>query len=249
MASTSRAPSVLTATATDMILPASRIFTHVASIYRYDHEPSIGRLRKACTGSSISSQSLDVWLFEMPALFMAFTSFEPHERTLPRRRPSAPPPTPSSTPGSPGSSCPCAASGSPGRRFPHAPPRRARGSFTLSGARGRSLAMGSAGQALDLHVHHAVGDVGPEEIVVRALLKAGLQAILSIVVLSWLRLVFATRTNLDLGHDLPRDASCGRSGEQTTRGVALRSAYGLPPPNAVTPPPTSSPGTPLSESL
>jgi hypothetical protein len=57
--------------------------------------------------------------------------------------------------------------------------------------------MGSTGQALDLHVHHAVGDVGPEEIVVRALLKAGLQAIPSIIVLSCLRLVFATRTNLD----------------------------------------------------
>ena len=53
--------------------------------------------------------------------------------------------------------------------------------------------MGGAGQALDLHVHHAVGDVGPEEIVVRALLNAGLQAILSIVMVRSLGCVWSSQ--------------------------------------------------------
>ena len=50
--------------------------------------------------------------------------------------------------------------------------------IAMIGTRGRALAVRRPGQALHLHVHHAVGDVGhhlPEEIVVRTLLNEGLQ--------------------------------------------------------------------------
>jgi hypothetical protein len=63
MPSTSRTPSVFTATAiitaTETILPASRTFTRVASIHRYGQSPSIGRPRNAWTRSSISVHSRD----------------------------------------------------------------------------------------------------------------------------------------------------------------------------------------------
>jgi len=56
--STSRRPSVLTPTAiitaVETIRPAWRSFRYVASIQRYGHSPSIGRVRKAFTRSSIS---------------------------------------------------------------------------------------------------------------------------------------------------------------------------------------------------
>src|SRR5262245_19089515 len=75
--SNSRRPSVLTAkaiiTATDTILPDWRAFTYVASIHRYGHAPSIGRLRNALTRTSISAHSHDTWLFEMPVMPIAFT--------------------------------------------------------------------------------------------------------------------------------------------------------------------------------
>jgi hypothetical protein len=61
MPSTSRVPSVFMATAiitaTDTIRPASRTFRYVASIHKYGRSPSIGRLRKALTRSSISVHS------------------------------------------------------------------------------------------------------------------------------------------------------------------------------------------------
>src|SRR5262245_27761943 len=61
-------------------------------------------------------------------------------------------------------------------------------------ARRRALAVGRAGQALHLQVHHAVGDVGhhlPEEIVVGALLNERLQghSVDRHGPFSWLRLV------------------------------------------------------------
>jgi len=56
--STSRTPSVLTATAIFTAFAAtrtaSRDFTQVASIHRYGQSPSIGRIRNALTRSSIS---------------------------------------------------------------------------------------------------------------------------------------------------------------------------------------------------
>jgi hypothetical protein len=45
----------------------------IASIHRYGHEPSIGRLRKACTRSSISAHSRETWLLEMPVMPIALT--------------------------------------------------------------------------------------------------------------------------------------------------------------------------------
>jgi hypothetical protein len=45
----------------------------VASIHRYGQSPSIGRSRNAFTRTSISSQSRDTWLFEMPLIPIALT--------------------------------------------------------------------------------------------------------------------------------------------------------------------------------
>src|SRR5262245_26148209 len=56
---------------------------------------------------------------------------------------------------------------------------------------------------------------------------------------------FATRTNLDSDHDsFPRQRRCGHPGEKASRGVALRSAYGLPTRNAPSSSPTPRRGTP-----
>lgn len=75
---TSRTPSVFTATAiitaTDTMRPASRTFRYVASIQRYGQSPSIGRLRKAFTRSSISVHSRETWLLLIPAMPIALTS-------------------------------------------------------------------------------------------------------------------------------------------------------------------------------
>jgi hypothetical protein len=54
--------------ATESNLPPWRTFTYVASIHRYGQPPSRGRSRNAFTRSSISSQSRDIWLFEMPVI-------------------------------------------------------------------------------------------------------------------------------------------------------------------------------------
>src|SRR5215207_8688116 len=74
---TSRRPSVFTPTAiitaTETIRPAWRDFRYVASIHRYGQAPSMGRLRKAFTRSSISAHNRETWLFEMPDAPMALT--------------------------------------------------------------------------------------------------------------------------------------------------------------------------------
>jgi hypothetical protein len=61
-------------TATETIRPAWRDFRYVASIHRYGQAPSMGRVRKAFTRSSISSHSRLTWLLEMPVIPKAFTN-------------------------------------------------------------------------------------------------------------------------------------------------------------------------------
>jgi hypothetical protein len=105
----------------------------------------------------------------------------------------------------------------------------------------------SPGQAVNLHVQHAVGDIGhhlPEEIVVRALLN---EASRSFCRSSWFALLVAcgvaTRASLDSDHDqFPARRRCGRPGKKLRRGY---SPVGLEPPSP-TPspsPPTPRPGT------
>ena len=77
MPSTSRRPSVFTATATMTAIETIRwfscSFTYAASGQRKGQSPSKGRFRNACTRSSISSQCRDTWLFEVPVSPMART--------------------------------------------------------------------------------------------------------------------------------------------------------------------------------
>src|SRR5262247_4340698 len=71
--------------------------------------------------------------------------------------------------------------------------------------------------------------------------------ILSIVMVRSLGCVwsFATRANLDSDHDgFPRQRPCGHPGEKAQPGVALRSAYSLPPRDAPPSSATPRPGTP-----
>ena len=93
--------------------------------------------------------------------------------------------------------------------------------------RGRALAVPGASEALDLHVHHAVGDVGhhlPEEIVMpkacfqhdRALLNEGLQGHpVDRHGQSPVASRFATRANCDSDHDrLPAGAAVDTLGKR-----------------------------------
>ena len=55
------------------MVPGAKV-TEVASIHRYGQSPSIGRVRKACTLSSISSTRRLTWLLEIPLMPMALTT-------------------------------------------------------------------------------------------------------------------------------------------------------------------------------
>src|SRR5919204_6183386 len=100
--------------------------------------------------------------------------------------------------------------------------------------------MGGARKALDLDVHHAGRDEGqhfPEEILVGALLKQLLHrhsvdghgcGVLSVR-------VWKPEPTAESAHDLDLTrCRCARPGERASRGVPLRSAYGLSPRNAAT---------------